>query len=233
MREKLKIHCLQHVSFEGLGCIENWIQDNGHSLSYIRLYDNPVFPDLDTVDALIILGGSMSVHDEAEFPWLKAEKEFIKSTIAQRKKIIGICLGAQLISDVLGGNITANHQTEIGWFPVSILDSNTTILEGFPKSFFVFHWHGETFSIPENAVRLMESEGCMNQAFLYDHRVLGLQFHLEVTDETMRAMAFHEQTELVRDTYVQTYDEIVNNTVYIQENNQMMFRLLDSLFFME
>lgn len=229
MSKKLNIHCLQHVSFEGLGCIEKWIQDNGHSLSYITLYDNPIFPHLDTVDALIILGGPMSVHDNTEFPWLKTEKEFIKSAIEQRKKIIGICLGAQLITDVLGGKITANHQTEIGWFPVSIFDSNTAILEGFPKSFSVFHWHGETFSIPENAIRLMESEACANQAFLYDDHVLGLQFHLEVTEETMRVMAFHEQSELVKDTYVQTYDEIVSNTIYIEQNNQMMFRLLDYL----
>jgi GMP synthase-like glutamine amidotransferase len=230
MSKKLNIHCLQHVSFEGLGCIENWIQDNGHSLSYTTLYDNPKFPDLDTIDALIILGGPMSVHDEAEFSWLKAEKEFIKFAIEQHKKIIGICLGAQLISNVLGGNITTNHQKEIGWFPISILDSNVALLKGFPKSFSVFHWHGETFSIPKNAIRLMESEVCKNQAFLYENQVLGLQFHLEVTDETMKAMAFHEQSELVKDHYVQTYDEIVKNTVYIEQNNQMMFRLLNYLF---
>lgn len=230
MQNKLNIHCLQHVSFEGLGCIENWIQDHGHSLSYTKLYENPKFPDLDTIDALIILGGPMSVHEESEFPWLKAEKEFIKSAIEQHKKIIGICLGAQLISNVLGGNVTSNHQNEIGWFPVSILDSNVEILKGFPKSFSVFHWHGETFSIPENAIRLIESEACANQAFLYRNHVLGLQFHLEVTLETMRKMAFHEQSELIKDTFVQTYDEIVNNTIYLDENNQMMFRLLDYLF---
>ena len=231
MRKKLNVHCLQHVPFEGLGCIENWIQEHGHSLSYTTLYHNPTFPDLDTIDALIILGGPMSIHDEATFPWLKDEKVFVKSAIEQHKKIIGICLGAQLISNVLGGKVTDNEQKEIGWFPVSILDSNAEILEGFPKSFAVFHWHGETFSIPENAVRLMESEACANQAFLYNNQVLGLQFHLEVTDETMKAMAFNEQSELVKDNYVQSYDEIVNNTMDIQENNELMFRLLNYLFY--
>ena len=230
MRKKLNIHCLQHVPFEGLGCIENWIQEHGHSLSYTTLYHNPKFPDLDTIDALIILGGPMSIHDEAIFPWLKDEKVFVKSAIDRRKKIIGICLGAQLISNVLGGNITDNKQKEIGWFPVSILDSNVAILNGYPKSFSVFHWHGETFSIPENAIRLMESEACANQAFLYNDQVLGLQFHLEVTDAAMKQMAFHEQSELVKDTYVQTYDEIVGNTTFIKENNQLMFSLLDNLF---
>lgn len=230
MQNKLNIHCLQHVFFEGLGCIENWIQEHGHSLSYTTLYDNPTFPDLDAIDALIILGGPMSVHEESEFPWLKAEKEFIKSAIEQHKKIIGICLGAQLISNVLAGNVTSNPQNEIGWFPVSILDSNVEILTDFPKSFSVFHWHGETFSIPDNAIRLMESQACSNQAFLYGNHVVGLQFHLEVTLETMRKMAFHEQSELVKDTFVQTYDEIINNTTYLEENNQRMFRLLDYLF---
>ncbi|MBP2283975.1 GMP synthase-like glutamine amidotransferase [Flavobacterium sp. CG_23.5] len=230
MQNKLNIHCLQHVSFEDLGCIENWIQDHGHSLSYTNLFDNPKFPDLDNIDALIILGGPMSVHEESEFTWLKAEKEFIKSAIDQHKKIIGICLGAQLISNVLGGNITSNPQNEIGWFPVSIVDSNVEMLKGFPKSFSVFHWHGETFSIPEDAIRLMESRACVNQAFLLGNHVLGLQFHLEVTLETMTKMAFHEQSELVKDAYVQTYDEIVNNTTFLEDNNQMMFRLLDYLF---
>ncbi|MFV8441054.1 hypothetical protein [Flavobacterium sp. LB2P44] len=86
MSKKLNIHCLQHVPFEGLGCIENWIQEHGHSLSYTTLYHNPKFPDLDTIDALIILGGPMSIHDEAKFPWLKDEKAFVKSAIDRRKK---------------------------------------------------------------------------------------------------------------------------------------------------
>ena len=230
MQKKLNIHCLQHVSFEGLGCIENWILDNGHSLTYTRLYDNPKFPDLDSIDGLVIMGGPMSIHDEAEFPWLKTEKEFIKSAIEQDKKIIGICLGAQLISSVLGGKVYPNTQKEIGWFPVAVLDENTEILKDFPKSFPVFHWHGETFTIPENAVRLLESAVCENQAFLYQDNVLGLQFHLEVTAETMATMTLHGQSELIEDSYVQTYDEIVNNTGYIQKNNQLMFALLDNLF---
>lgn len=230
MSKKLNIHCLQHVSFEGLGCIENWIQDNGHLLTYTKLYDNPTFPDLNTIDALIIMGGPMSIHDEAEFSWLKTEKEFIKSAIEQHKKAIGICLGAQLISSVLGGSVYPNNQKEIGWFPVAVLDTNTEILKDFPKSFPVFHWHGETFTIPENAIRLMESIACKNQAFLYQDNVLGLQFHLEVTDETMAAMALHGESELIENSFVQAYDKIVNNTVFIQENNQLMFMLLDNLF---
>jgi GMP synthase-like glutamine amidotransferase len=229
MSKKLNIHCLQHVAFEGLGCMEEWISRNNHNLTYTHLYNNEALPDVDKIDVLIVMGGEMSIHDEADFPWLKAEKIFIKEAIDANKKVIGICLGAQLISNALGGIVSINEDKEIGWFPVEVVASELPILKHVPKVLNVFHWHGETFSIPENAVRLFQSEGCLNQGFLYKDHVLGLQFHFEVTKETMSEMAVAGQDELIEAKYVQSLETILATTQFVEQNNTIMFRFLDFL----
>jgi GMP synthase-like glutamine amidotransferase len=229
MSGKLNIHCLQHVAFEGLGCMEEWISENNHNLTYTHLYNNKTLPDVNKIDVLIVMGGEMSIHDEADFPWLKAEKKFIKEAIDANKKVIGICLGAQLISSVLGGKVSINKHTEIGWFPVEVTAPELPILKDVPAILNVFHWHGETFSIPENAIRLFQSEACLNQGFLYKDHVLGLQFHFEVTAGTMREMVIAGQDELIEDKYIQSLETILQTTEFVEQNNKIMFGFLDFL----
>jgi GMP synthase-like glutamine amidotransferase len=229
MSKKLNIHCLQHVAFEGLGCMEEWIFKNKHNLTYTHLYNNEKLPDLKKIDVLIVMGGEMSIHDEVDFPWLKAEKKFIKEAIDGNKKVIGICLGAQLISSVLDGTVSVNKDKEIGWFPVEVVASELPILKNLPAVLNVFHWHGETFSIPENAIRLFESEGCFNQGFLYKDHVLGLQFHFEVTNGTMREMAIAGHDELIEAKYVQSLETILKTTEFVEQNNKIMFGFLEFL----
>ena len=114
----MRIHIIQHVSYEGLGCISDYLSHA--TISWTKLHEPQAqLPRLDTFDALIILGGSMGIHDHIEYPWLKEEKEFLISAIAYKKPILGICLGAQLLAHCLGANVTPNSHREIGWFPVS------------------------------------------------------------------------------------------------------------------
>lgn len=225
--KKLNIHCLQHVSYEGLGSIEEWILKNNHNLTYTHFYKNQTLPDLQNVDFVIVMGGPMSIHDEEDFLWLKAEKEFVKSAIQQNKKVVGICMGAQLISHVLGGTVSINKHKEIGWFPIQVTDQKLPILKNVPSVLNVFHWHGETFTIPENAVRLFESEGCENQGFLLNNTVLGLQFHFEVTPQTMKEMVLAGKEELIENKYVQSSDDILKQTQFIELNNDIMADFLD------
>src|SRR5580698_1797479 len=98
----MRFHCLQHVPFETPGIIETWISEKQYSLSFTQLYHDDPLPALHDVDALIVMGGPMSVHDENDFPWLVKEKACIAAAIQQQKKIVGICLGAQLIAGVMG-----------------------------------------------------------------------------------------------------------------------------------
>jgi GMP synthase-like glutamine amidotransferase len=231
MKKKLKIHTLQHVSFEGLGCINQWITTKGHTVNYTKLYDNPQFPVLDEFDWLIVMGGPMGVYDEAMYPWLKEEKEFIRRAIESGKTIVGICLGSQLIAEVLGAKVYPNKRKEIGWFDIQKTEfaKSQPLLEQIEEQFTVFHWHGDTFDLPAGSERLFSSAVCLNQAFLYKKKVLGLQFHFEVTSHTLKEMIENGMSELVEDKTIQSATKILEQTNYIDSNNQKMFQILDYL----
>jgi len=229
--KQLSIHTFMHVPFEGLGCMEQWIKGNNHSPGYTRFYENYRLPEMETIDWLIVMGGPMSVNDEAIYPWLAEEKTFIRKAIEVGKTVIGICLGSQLIAEVLGSKVYPNNQKEIGWYNVSLSDaaSQLPLFTGFEKQFQVFHWHGDTYDIPKGSKHLISSAACTNQAFLYNSNVLGLQFHLEVTGQSLQSMVDHEREELVVNNFIQSAEAILGETSYIDDNNRKMFQLLDYL----
>lgn len=200
----MRVHYLQHVSFERLGCIEEWLLEKGCETTHTRFYASATLPDIETIDMLIILGGPMSIHDEAQFPWLAEEKTFIRQAVESGKAVLGICLGAQLIAAALGARVYRNPEKEIGWFPVrGILTEQPEIFQ-FPAEVTVFHWHGETFDLPPNAVRLAQSKACTHQAFQVGNTVMGLQFHLETTPKAVRDIIENCREELIPSPYIQT-----------------------------
>lgn len=205
----MRVHWLQHVPFEGLGRIEDWLRQKQYEVSGTRFFESDELPDPHQVDFLIVMGGPMSVNDEEEFPWLRREKEFIRQCIRLGKSVLGICLGAQLIANAMGARVYRNLYKEIGWFPVQGIPSNNRSLFRFPPAFEAFHWHGETFDLPPGAVRLASSEGCENQAFQLGRSVIGLQFHLETTPETARELVTHCREELAPSKYVQSEEVIL------------------------
>ena len=144
----MRIHYLQHVPFEDLAYIETWAKDKGHSLSVTKLYLNEKLPGMDDFDWLIVMGGPMNIYEEREYPWLVEEKQFIEEVIKTGKVVLGICLGAQLIADVLGGKVRQNDYQEIGWFPVTKTSeaNNSVFFKSLPDDFMAFHWHGDTFA---------------------------------------------------------------------------------------
>lgn len=224
--KSLKIHYLQHVDFEGPGCISNWAVSKGHTLSATKLYNNEVLPNVDDIDWLIIMGGPMSANDDATISWITPEKEFISQAIKAGKTVIGICLGAQLIASVLGANIYANEHKEIGWFPIYNPDNSSNLLFEVNDLIQVFHWHGETFNLPEGATLLASSEGCKNQAFLYEGNVLGLQFHLEVTQNSLGQMLTFGKEDIDGTKYTQPVQIIEAQEQLIAQNNRHMYRIL-------
>jgi GMP synthase (glutamine-hydrolysing) len=228
----MRIHYIQHVPFEGPASIRLWADQHGHGQSYTRVYEKPDFPGMDSLDWVVIMGGPMGVYDEIQYPWLKTEKEFIKKTIDAGKVIIGICLGAQLIAEVLGSKVFANKHREIGWFPVELTQAaSASHVFGFlPDRFTAFHWHGDTFTLPPGAVHLARSKGCENQAFLYKDRVLGLQFHLESTEESVRELAQNCKDEILPDKYIQSSEDILSaSLIQYRRINEAMFGILDRL----
>ncbi|HVP18633.1 MAG TPA: type 1 glutamine amidotransferase, partial [Spirochaetia bacterium] len=186
----LRAHWLQHVPFEGLGSIEDRLERMGARVSSTRFFDRAELPNVRDLDLLIVMGGPMSVNDEAVHAWLKDEKQLIAKAIDAGKAVLGVCLGAQLIASALGARVYRNPEPEIGWFPVEKLDS---VIAGslpglIPSRFDAFHWHGETFDLPSGALHVARSRACENQAFTLGDRVVAFQFHLETTEGAARAL---------------------------------------------
>lgn len=227
----MRIHIFQHVPFEGPGCIADWAANHHHMVTFTKWYEHAGQPDMTAVDFLIVMGGPMSVHDEAVHSWLKTEKQCIIEAIQAGKRVLGICLGAQLIATALGARVYANTQKEIGWFPVvySTALLPPALAVELPEAQTVFHWHGDTFDLPAGAICFAATPATRNQAFLIGHNVMGLQYHFEVTPESLGEMVKHGRNELIPATYVQDADTITREQGYIEGSNITMYRLLDFL----
>jgi GMP synthase (glutamine-hydrolysing) len=227
----MRVHYLQHVPFEGLGSISTWMAEQNHSLSSTRLYANDPLPTVSDFDWLIVLGGSMNIYEEEQYPWLIAEKQLIKQAIEEDKIVLGICLGAQLIADALGSKVYAGQHKEIGWFPIKITEAvqQSDALEFLPAQLTVFHWHGDTFELPEKATRLAYSEGCLNQAFLYGEKVLGLQFHLEMNRQGVQQLIENCASELIPGKYIQTSEEMLSENKNFAKIHEVMYQFLELL----
>ncbi|MBF0350736.1 MAG: type 1 glutamine amidotransferase [SAR324 cluster bacterium] len=228
-----KIHYLQHVPFETLSAIEAWGLKSGHIFTSTKLFQNQPLPSIRNMDAVIILGGPMGVHDDKLFPWLVEEKLWIEQVLKQGKPVLGICLGSQILASVLGSKVYKNSHKEIGWFPVTWKPEakNISCFKELDSPFTVFQWHGDTFDIPNGAIHLATSDGCQNQAFLYQEKVLALQFHMEATPESVRILADECENELVDgQSYIQNKNQIINTTQYYSAIHHSMENCLNYLF---
>lgn len=224
---------LKHIPFEGLGSIRQWAESVSAALMAVRMYANDPFPPIESIDGLIIMGGPMSVHDVEIYPWLREEKRFVREVISRGKPVLGVCLGAQMIARALGAEIYPNPYKEIGWFPIVKEEKAKTHPLGafLPDQLDVFHWHGETFEIPRGAIPLASSRACSNQGFMYEDRVIGLQFHLETTPASLQALLDNCSDELTPgQPYIQTAAQMTQNQTGFEGIHPAMDALLNRLF---
>lgn len=185
-------------------------------------------PHAGDVDALVVMGGPMSVNEYDRFPWLTGVKGLIGGMIASDKPVLGICLGSQLLASVLGSPVYRNEHKEIGWFPVELTEAGKQhpFTAHLPATFNTFHWHGDTFDLPDGALHLARSAGCKNQAFVYG-KSLGLQFHMEMTQEGMVEICERCARELVDGPYIQQLPELLGGEE-TEFNHRALDRLLDA-----
>lgn len=227
----MHIHCIQHVPFETPGAIGDWARARGHRLAITLMRDGTRLPRLKDVDLLVLMGGPMSVHDAATLSWLADEKCYLRRALALDKRVLGICLGAQLIADALGAPVTRNRHREIGWFPLQRAAGLSAGDEALlPPTLNAFHWHGETFALPAGARLLASSPACANQVFAIGSRVLGLQCHLETTLQGAHDLATHCGNEIVDAPFVQPVDAFLAHPQRFAAANNRLAGLLDAFF---
>jgi GMP synthase-like glutamine amidotransferase len=221
---------LQHVPFEGIGSIQEWMNARDITVTTSRLFDGAPLPRTIDFDWLIVMGGPMSVNDEHLYSWLRPEKRLISEAIQAGKTVLGICLGAQLIASAVGALVYPNAQKEIGWFPVRRSPGAVTELANlFADNPEVFHWHGDTFDLPRGAVRFLESDACANQAFTLGSHAIGLQFHLETTPRGAAALIENSRAEIVPGPTIQTEAEMMARPDRFARVNKLMGSVLDKL----
>ena len=225
----MRVHVLQHVPFEGIGCMASWLESRDAKVTYTRFYEGDDLPVVAGLDLIIIMGGPMNVPDESAHPWLTGEKSFVREAMEAGVSVLGVCLGAQIIADVMGARIFPNAHKETGWFPIEAADGGVGTFT-FSERLMAFHWHGDTFDLPDGALRLAKSEGCENQAFQIGDNVIGLQFHLETTAAAAELMIENCPADLAKGRYVQTADAIREATdEHAESANRVLFSMLDYL----
>jgi GMP synthase (glutamine-hydrolysing) len=227
----VRVRWLQHVEFETLGTIEEWALRREHVVAATRLWAGDPLPEADSFDWLVVMGGPMNVYQEDTYAWLAPEKALIQAAVDAEKTVVGVCLGAQLVADVLGGSITRNEHTEIGWFPVTLTAAalESEAFGRLPAEFTALHWHGDTFSLPPGATHMAESAACVNQAFQWGSRTFGLQFHLECTREELEDLAREEGDDLVEGEWIQPAEELLGHEGDLRRSSELMFALLDGI----
>ncbi|MBL8995322.1 MAG: amidotransferase [Spirochaetia bacterium] len=222
----MRIRVFQHVPFEGPAGIADWAARRSHRIDNTRLFESHELPAISDFDFLVVMGGPMGANDDSKFTWMSGEKKIIGEAIASGKKVLGVCLGAQLIASVLGARVYPNAHKEIGWYQVEKV-SESPLTAHFSKMENVFHWHGDTFDLPRSAQRLLSSKACTNQAFSFQKNVLALQFHLEMGASSIEDICLHCADELTEGTWIQSEKSILEGRSGIHRNLALLEGLLD------
>jgi len=226
----MNIHYFKHVPYEGLGCLDHWVKNPEHNTTATKFYEDYKLPFVEICELLIVMGGPMSVGDTSLYPWMTEEKKFVEKALHKGKKVLGICLGSQIIADVLGARVYKNTEKEIGWYDLHFYPDaiKHPLLNGIPESIKTFHWHGDTFDLPDQALLLGSSEATTHQGFLWNNQALALQFHMEMTNDTLPYMIDNNRYELVADKpYIQKESELIIPELLTQ-NNEHIFKMVNN-----
>ena len=198
-----KIYVLQHHPVEDLANIAGALEGAALAWQYVRVHEGqPVPPNMKGAGGLIVMGGPMGVYQTDRYPWLRDEFRLIEDAVKSKLPVLGVCLGAQVVAAALGAKVDRNpNGKEIGWHPIRLSDSakDDRLMRGLPTTMTPFHWHGDIFELPPGAVSLASSDKTPCQAFRHGDKVYGFQFHFEVTQEGVTAMADAFAKDLVRE----------------------------------
>ncbi len=228
-----KAAAIKNIGIEGPGSLGKYLVSAGYALEEVDLQGGDACPvNAGDYDAIIILGGPLNVDETKEHPFLTDEFRLIEDCLKTDTRLIGICLGGQLIAKTLGAEVKPNGIKEIGWYDVKPTEAGgqDALFKSLPETFSAFHWHTNTFDIPEGAARLMESELCKNQAFTYG-KAVALQFHLEVEADDIRLWSKAYADELAQEHGPGGFEKIEADTARLMpELEKAAARFYGSIF---
>ena len=217
---------LQHEIETPPGSVTEWLTANKMDYKICKMFNGDPLPQLLDFSNLVICGGSMNVDEELKFPWMTTEKKLIKEAIAARKKVLGLCLGSQLIAEVLGASVGPMKQTESGWQRVRILPNEIAGTQS--KKISVFQWHSYCFGAVPGAKEFATNETWKHQAYTYQDNVMAFQFHPETTAEW--AIKCAKDKHLPKGPYCQTAEQMLENLYLQKPLQQWFFSTLTSFF---
>ncbi len=213
-----KVLAIRHVEIEDLGVFESALKDLGYDFKYLDTPAGEVLKEpLENYSILFVLGGYMSAYEEEKYKFLSYEYKLIEEALKKEIPVLGICLGAQMLAKVLGARVYPGGKgKEIGWYEVFKTEEHF-YFQDFPEKLKVFQWHGDTFELPEGALRIYSSENYPNQAFVYN-KAIGLQFHIEVNPEIVEKWIEFYKDELSKENIdPEKIKKIDKESIYILE----------------
>lgn len=221
------VHIIQQESFENPGMITGWLNSKGIAYHITHIFKEEVALE-EIPELIIIMGGTASVQQIEEYPYLTGLKQYLIQANSKGVKMLGICLGAQLLAELLGASVYPNTGQEIGWYPVNFsVDSlKNTVFDFFPEQQVAMHWHGDTFDIPLGAVHLGKSGATPNQGFVFENRICALQFHIETTSESLKPLVDRLGNTLQKDKWIQSPKEILAGGKYKNSNYTLLDKIL-------
>lgn len=231
----MRAHIIMNDPLAPPGAVGEWLQYHRYESEITRAYADEGFPSVDEFELLVILGGSVGAYED-QYEWLKREKLFIREAIKADKYVIGICLGAQMIAEVLGGRVYKMEREEIGWTPIFLStdskEKQSNLLNKVPSEFTVFQYHGDTFELPDTAGLIGQGNVCHNQLFKYKDKVLGLQFHPEFNEGILDNIIKHLGQDLQKKLDYKDNEALRQSLIkkeLITDANQLLYQLLDNL----
>ncbi len=226
----MRVFVIQNCETEGIGYYENYLKENGINYQIFHAYKGDEFPPVEKFDVFIVGGTPVSAYEFPNHQILKKEWEYLKRVVEMNKPYFGICCGGQLLAMLLGAKVKKNPVMEIGGYDVKLTPEGKKdpFFKGFHETFPVFHWHGDTFGIPNGAKLLVEGNDCKNQVFRYNNSI-AIQFHLEIgSNEAIKwAKKYPNEPRMINKSVEQVVEECRNRE---NEMKKLSFNLMENFF---
>ncbi|MCD2138548.1 type 1 glutamine amidotransferase [Salinicoccus halitifaciens] len=224
------IQVIQHDPLLPLGYIEDWANENDYEVKTAKIYEGEPLPVDETFDLLVVLGGRQTAYDPENYPFVVEEEEWLRKLVDEKQSILAICLGAQILSQALGGEVRRMAHMEIGWHTIYEVEEarQHPLLKGLPAEIRLFQHHQDFFSIPERAEKVYYNQNCNNQGFVVNDNILAVQFHPEITPVGIEEFLAKDQIyEPEEEVLVQTEKQIINDEKF-EDGRKYLYSLMEN-----